>query len=128
MSEAEERVDFEIPETSNESLPRPSGWTREDVEAVINAIGRLLDKWVERDKFQIERNTEVELTKYRYWLWTTVGVTSLVGLILIGIYLLASHRVLSSEGVSFLLGTIVGYLFGVFGGLVSGMFGNKREG
>ena len=85
--------------------------------SVIETLGK---EYLETQKKSIEVSKDVELRKYKYWT-ITVSVVSVLAIILIGgILYLANGKILSSEGVSFLLGTIAGYLFSVFGGLISG--------
>ncbi len=92
--------------------------------SVVETLGK---EYLTTQKRSIEVSKEVELRKYKYWS-ITVGVVSLLAVILIvGILYLANGKVLSSEGVSFLLGTIAGYLFSVFGGLISSALKSKES-
>ena len=128
MAEAEDlRLDSEVEELADEeSKSVTSGWGKEEIETIFEGLDRLADKILEYEKLKTMKDKEIELkekdlekTKYLYWLLATVGVAALVGGILAAIYFLARGGVISSEGVSFLLGTIAGYLFSVFGGLIS---------
>ncbi len=96
------------------------------IERGVSAIERLGDRYIAYKEKSDAYTKEVELRKYRYWIIAVVLVTVLAVVLLAGILYLANGKILSSEGVSFLLGTIAGYLFSVFGGLISSALKSKE--
>ncbi|NJE01848.1 hypothetical protein [Thermococcus sp. JdF3] len=97
------------------------------IERGVNAIETLGDRYIAYKEKSDEYAKEVELRKYKYWTIAVVLVTALAVVLLGGVLYLANVKVLSSEGVSFLLGTIAGYLFSVFGGLISSALKSKES-
>ena len=93
----------------------------EQVRVLINGLERLADKYIEYKKSMFSQEKDLELTKHRYWVFVTIGITTLVGVVLIMIFLLSTRQIMSSEGVSFLLGTIVGYLFSTLTMVINGL-------
>ncbi len=79
------------------------------------------DRYFDVREKDITSRKELELEKYRYWSRTVITLSILaITLISGGVLYLGNEKVLSNEGVSFLLGTIAGYLFSILGGLISG--------
>lgn len=93
----------------------------EQVRVLINGLERLADKYIEYKKSMFSGEKDLELTKHKYWVAVTLGITFLVGGVLCMIFLLSTRQVMSSEGVSFLLGTIVGYLFSTLTMVINGL-------
>lgn len=133
MVTAEEMIKKDLEElTDEETESLESGDASLDPELIrliergVSAIEKLGDRYIAYKEKSDAYTKEVELRKYRYWTIAVVLVTSLAVVLLGGILYLANGKILSSEGVSFLLGTIAGYLFSVFGGLISSALKSKE--
>ncbi|BAD85551.1 hypothetical membrane protein [Thermococcus kodakarensis KOD1] len=117
---AEDKVDFEIPETPKESPKAVDRELLETLNKAIKAVERLGDRYFDVREKDITSRKELELEKYRYWSRTVITLSILAITLISGVLYLGNEKVLSNEGVSFLLGTIAGYLFSILGGLISG--------
>jgi len=99
------------------------------LETIFNGLERLADKYIEYKRSMFPQEKELELTKHKYWVGVTLGVTGLIAVVLVMILVLSLRNVMSSEGVSFLLGTIVGYLFSTLSMVINGLLkpNNSKE-
>ncbi|WP_456395046.1 hypothetical protein [Thermococcus sp.] len=124
MPTAEELIKMdseEVEDISEEKGEKNSELELEQVRVLVNGLERLADKYIEYKKSMFSEEKDLELTKHKYWVAVTLGITALVGVVLIMIFLLSSRQAMSSEGVSFLLGTIVGYLFSTLTMVINGL-------
>ncbi|WP_048151233.1 hypothetical protein [Palaeococcus ferrophilus] len=116
-------ADKEVEKASNEN----SDIAIKQLEVVINGIERVVDKYLEYKKSMFPLERDLELRKHRDWINVALGVTVLIGGVLFIISLLSLKQVLSSEGVSFLLGTIVGYLFSTLTMVINGLLKPEKS-
>ncbi|WP_297074185.1 hypothetical protein [Thermococcus sp.] len=131
MSEAEElKKDLEeIDKLMEEESKTNPEYELRQIQVFFDGVERLLDKYLEYKKSMFPQEKDLERMKYRYWMVVTLGVTALVTVVLIMIFFLSTKRIMSSEGVSFLLGTIVGYLFSTLTMVINGLLKpDKQEG
>ncbi len=103
---------------------------RSEPGPVSVAVGKLIEQkgeeLIDLAKAYLERGERQEVTKYRYWFRTVLAV-SVIAIFMLSMVLVAFWRgLITQEGLTFLLGTLAGYIFGILSSVI-GMAGFKSS-
>ena len=86
--------------------------------AVANVIERKGEELIDLAKAYLERGERQEQTRYEYWFKTVLSLSAMAVFMLVMVLLTSWRGLISQEGLTFLLGTLAGYIFGILSSIV----------